>query len=145
MPRNKNISTIAGVALKAMILLVLLTPFAWAADDMPKESDFIGIWNGNTIQDEILVELTVAEDAENSPELSYEFHFDNPHNCFVTAVKNKLDNNILKLNIKKPSGGKCDKLRNGTILLKMLDEKRIEATVKDRSDILQFEAKVEKR
>ena len=56
-----------------------------------------------------------------------------------------MEKSTLTLVIKETSGGYCDKLWRGTIILKMLDEKYIDVQIEDSKQGLQDVAKLEKQ
>ncbi|MBE9529835.1 MAG: hypothetical protein IMF00_01070 [Proteobacteria bacterium] len=136
---------ICTITLHTLILALFLTCLACAFDQMPEESDFTGIWKGHTIQGDIPVDLTVAVCPDNSSTVCYDFHYGAPKSCSLTAEKKKLEKSTLTLVIKETSGGYCDKLWRGTIILKMLDEKYIDVQIEDSKQGLQDVAKLEKQ
>ena len=142
MSHTKKKAVICAITLHTLILALFLTCLASAGGHMPEESDFIGIWKGNTVQGDVLVDLTVVVDNSSTV---YNFHYSAPKNCSLTAEKKTFKNSTLTLVIKETSGGQCDKLLNGTIILKMLDETHVDAQIENSKQVLQDEAKLEKQ
>ena len=144
MSHTKKQAVICAITLHILVLSLFLTCPACAFDQMPEESDIIGIWKGHTIKGDIPVDLTVEVCPDDSSTFCYNFHYGAPKSCTLIAEKKKFANSTLTLVIKDTNGGYCDKLWKGTIMLKMLDEKHVDAQIEDRYQALQDEARLEK-
>ena len=149
MSHTKKKTVICIITLQTLILALFLTCLACAFEQMPEESDFIGIWKGNTEKDDTPVDLTVAVCPGNSSTLCYKFHYGPSTSCWLKAEKQTLKNSTLTLVIKETSPGYCDVFWRGTIILKMRDETHVDAQVdapiKDSKQGLQDVAKLEKQ
>ena len=125
---NRRIAQISTHILLPILLIFSLISIACAADEMPRESAFIGTWNGiitTAEQGKNPVDLTVAAAEGNSSSISYSFHYGPPRSCRLNAVKTAQENNILYLVFDEASGGFCDKLWKGSMSLELFDEKRM--------------------
>lgn len=130
---NKKTRLSIIMTLMMFVIFTLSSVTLEAANDIQNVEGLAGTWSGIIKGKDVKADFTIKPSKDNNGPDQYSLHYGAPRNCLLEAEELDKNVSVITLIFNKASGGFCDKLYNGKMVVTVNNDDNLSVLITSRS------------